>query len=133
MNAQEQKNLSKAIKCWNPPLNQDPNLKRKVWHRIDQIETDRRSASLFHNMWNVLQQSEVLSLKPVFATIFLILCVLIGVFMAEKRIVKEQDEVNRRYASQYIEMIDPVSKLAQMNIEKIPENKNVPSTPPTSP
>lgn len=81
-----------------------PRLRGRVWSRI--ANEDKEPAAL-PSFFRLVQG--ILS-RPIYATVFVLACVLGGLLLAELRVVHLQAERNGQLAESYKQVIDPLIK-----------------------
>jgi hypothetical protein len=96
--------LDPLLDRWAEQPEPDPGLAREVWRRIALSEEAGRRTSGF---WGELDS--VLS-RPAFATLFVASCALLGLFLAEVRLNRQQQEHSAQLARSYLQLIDPLLK-----------------------
>jgi hypothetical protein len=94
--------LDPILDRWSEADEPAPNLAPEVWRRIAQHE-NRAPEGLF---------SEVIAglSRPPFAAMFVACCALLGLFLAEVRVNREQREHSSQLARSYLLLIDPLLK-----------------------
>jgi hypothetical protein len=88
---------------------------------LDQWKTDPAGRSLASDVWRELEHRDALSrptrlldrletifARPSFSIVFVISCVLLGLFLAEVRVAKLQSARSTALAQSYIELINPL-------------------------
>ena len=94
--------LDPLLDRWSEPGDATPNLAPEVWRRIAQQES-RRPEGLFSEVFVWLS-------RPPFAAMFVACCALLGLFLAEVRVNREQREHSSQLARSYLLLIDPLLK-----------------------
>jgi hypothetical protein len=94
--------LDPLLDRWKPPSGNPPNLAPEVWRRIMLSESTGREG-----FW--AEAAAWLS-RPPFAAMFVASCALLGLFLAEVRVNREQREQSTRLARSYLQLIDPLLK-----------------------
>ncbi len=79
-------------------------IKREVWHRVAMAESAEKTASPFR-FWAGLR--EVFS-RPSFATIFVLACGFLGLFLAEAKVSKAEAARSAQIARSYLMLINPL-------------------------
>lgn len=98
------------------PNDQDPLNKL-----LDQWKVEPRERSLASEVWRELERRDALSrrislldrleavfARPSFSIVFVISCVLLGLFLAEIRVARVQSARSTALAQSYIELINPL-------------------------
>lgn len=80
-----------------PPVDE---LHREVWRRIADAET-----AVEISFWS---RAEKAFRTPSFACAFVAACMLLGLFLAEVRVSREESHRNRQLAQAYVHLIDPL-------------------------
>ena len=93
--------LDPLLDRWAEPPTSDPDLGPEVWRRIALTETKPEPAGLAARI-------ESWFASPPFATAFIVSCVLLGVFLAELRLQREQRQNHAQLARNYLQLIDPL-------------------------
>lgn len=88
---------------------------------LDQWKADPSDRSLASEVWRELEHRDALSrrttllgrleavfARPSFSIVFVISCVLLGLFLAEVRVAKLQSARSTALAQSYIELINPL-------------------------
>ncbi|HEY3754533.1 MAG TPA: hypothetical protein VGL42_00125 [Opitutaceae bacterium] len=91
--------FSELIRRFDAPAPLLSDLERKVRARIELKRA--RKPSLFDRI-------DATFASPSFATVFVVGCVLLGLFTAEARIAHSQAEQTARLERSYLELIDPL-------------------------
>jgi hypothetical protein len=91
--------LDALLDTWTPPA-PPPSLEREVWNRIER--DDRRHGGSWFLSWDTLLS------RPPIAALFVACCVLGGLFFAEWRVARAQEERNARLAESYLKLIAPL-------------------------
>jgi hypothetical protein len=94
--------LDPLLDRWPEPREPAPNLVPEVWRRIAHLESRERDG-----FW-----AEIFSWlsRPPFAAMFVASCALLGLFLAEVRVNREQHEHSSQLARSYLQLIDPLLK-----------------------
>jgi hypothetical protein len=92
--------LDPLLDRWSEPQEPSPNLAPEVWRRIAHLESRG-----LDGLW-----PEVLAWlsRPPFAAMFVACCALLGLFLAEVRVNREQREHSAQLARSYLQLIDPL-------------------------
>ncbi len=94
--------LDPLLERWEVPSEKAPNLAPEVWRRIMLAESHGREG-----LW--AEAAAWLS-RPPFAAMFVASCALLGLFLAEVRVNREQREQSSQLAHSYLQLIDPLLK-----------------------
>jgi type VI protein secretion system component VasK len=94
--------LDPLLDLWKEPSDQAPNLAPEVWRRIMLEESGSREG-----FW--AEAAAWLS-RPPFAAMFVASCALLGLFLAEVRVNREQRAQSSQLARSYLQLIDPLLK-----------------------
>jgi hypothetical protein len=94
--------LDPILDRWSEPGDPTPNLAPEVWRRIAQQES-RGHEGLFSELFEWLS-------RPPFAAMFVACCALLGLYLAEVRVNREQREHSSQLARSYLLLIDPLLK-----------------------
>jgi hypothetical protein len=94
--------LDPLLDRWKEPAEPSPNLAPEVWRRIMLSEGRGRDG-----FWAEI--AAWLS-RPPFAAMFVVSCALLGMFLAEVRVNREQREQSSQLARSYLQLIDPLLK-----------------------
>jgi hypothetical protein len=86
---------------WKESREPTPNLAPEVWRRI--MLAEAREGGLWAEMTAWLA-------RPPFAAMFVATCALLGLFLAEVRVNREQREHSSQLARSYLQLIDPLLK-----------------------
>lgn len=92
--------LDPLLDRWTESGEPAPNLAPEVWRRIMLAEGGRREG-----FW--AEVSAWLS-RPPFAAMFVASCALLGLFLAEVRVNRQQREQSTQLARSYVQLIDPL-------------------------
>lgn len=92
--------LDPLLDCWKEPRGPVPDLAPEVWRRIAHLE-NQRSEGLWSEAFDWLA-------RPPFAAMFVVCCALVGLFLAEVRVNREQSEHSKKLALSYLQLIDPL-------------------------
>jgi type VI protein secretion system component VasK len=95
--------LDPILDLWKEPSEPAPNLAPEVWRRIMLEESGTREGFW---AWAAAWLS-----RPPFAAMFVASCALLGLFLAEVRINREQREQSSQLARSYLQLIDPLLKV----------------------
>jgi hypothetical protein len=102
--------LDPLLDRWTEPVDPAPNLAHEVWRRIAQVEGSRREG-IWTEMFAWLS-------RPPFAVMFVASCALLGLFLAEVRVNREQRAHSSQLARSYLQLIDPLLKAG--SVSKLP-------------
>lgn len=102
--SQEPDSLSELIRRFDAPPPLPPGLELKVRTRVELSRA--RPPSLFARI-------DATFARPSFAAVFVVGCVLLGLFTAEARIAHSQAEQTARLERSYLALIDPVVNSAK--------------------
>jgi hypothetical protein len=94
--------LDPILDLWKEPSEAAPDLTPEVWRRILREESGSREG-----FW--AEAAAWLS-RPPFAAMFIASCALLGLFLAEVRVNREQREQSSQLARSYLMLIDPLLK-----------------------
>jgi hypothetical protein len=94
--------LDPLLARWSEPSGPQPNLAPEVWRRIALAEGSRRDG-----IW---AEIDAWLSRPPFAALFVASCALLGLFLAEVRVNREQREHSMQLARSYLQLIDPLLK-----------------------
>jgi hypothetical protein len=94
--------LDPLLERWKVPSEPSPNLAPEVWRRIMLADEGVRDG-----FW--AEAAAWLS-RPPFAAMFVASCALLGLFLAEVRVNREQREHSSQLARSYLQLIDPLLK-----------------------
>jgi hypothetical protein len=102
--------LDPLLDRWTEPTDRVPNLAPEVWRRISHLESSRQEGPL----------SEIFAWlsRPPFAAMFIASCALLGLFLAEVRVNREQREHSAQLARSYLQLIDPLLRVD--SVAKLP-------------
>jgi hypothetical protein len=95
--------LDPLLDRWSEPADSAPNLAPEVWRRIAHLESSR-SEGIWTDVFAWLS-------RPPFAAMFIASCALLGLFLAEVRVNREQREHSSQLARSYLQLIDPLLKV----------------------
>ena len=93
--------LDSLLDRWPEPPAPAPSLAPEVWRRVALAETGAGPAGLAARI-------ESWFASPPFATAFVVSCVLLGFFLAELRLMRQQRESHAQLARNYLQLIDPL-------------------------
>jgi len=93
--------LEPILNRWKDPA-PGRSLAPEVWRRIAQLE-DRRPAGLW-------AEFDAWLARPPFAVLFVTCCALLGLFLAEVRVNRAQQEHSAELARSYLRLIDPLMR-----------------------
>jgi hypothetical protein len=96
--------LDPLLDRWTEPRAPVPNLAPEVWRRIAQAE---RNGSGIGAIW---AEVDAWLSRPPFAALFVTSCALLGLFLAEVRVNRQQREQGALLARSYLQLIDPLLK-----------------------
>jgi hypothetical protein len=94
--------LDPLLDRWKEPDLPQPSIAAEVWRRIELEEKDRGGG-----IWAGI---EAWLSRPPFAILFVVSCALLGLFMAEVRVNREQRAHSAQLARSYLQLIDPLMK-----------------------
>jgi hypothetical protein len=94
--------LDPLLDRWSEPDGPTPGLAPEVWRRI--MLTQNRPREGF---WG---EMDAWLSRPPFAVLFVTCCALLGLFLAEVRLNREQREHSAHLARSYLLLIDPLLK-----------------------
>ncbi len=95
--------LDPLLDRWTEPHERAPNVAPEVWRRIAHLESSRREGA-WSDIFGWLS-------RPPFAVMFVASCALLGLFLAEVRVNREQREHSSQLARSYLLLIDPLLKV----------------------
>ncbi|EDY81882.1 hypothetical protein VDG1235_1502 [Verrucomicrobiia bacterium DG1235] len=98
------KQLDEALELWKDVKVDHPRLNSRVWARV--ANEDKEPAAL-PNFLNLVQS--ILS-RPMYASAFVVACILGGLLLAELRVAQQQVERGNQLAESYKQVIDPLIK-----------------------
>jgi hypothetical protein len=104
--------LDPLLDRWSEPPEPNPNLAPEIWRRIALIESNRRESGGF---WDIV---DAWLSRPPFAVLFVVSCALLGLFLAEVRVNRQQREHSAQLMRSYLQLIDPLLK--EGPVSKIP-------------
>lgn len=96
--------LDPLLNQWAKTPDPSPRLASEVWRRIalaEQAERHPRGLRAGIEAWFS---------KPPFAMMFVAVCALLGLFLAELRVNHQQRERSTQLARSYLQLIDPLLK-----------------------
>ena len=99
--------LDPLLDLWAETPKPPPRLSAEVWHRIA-----RHEAAPTPTGWAAV---EAWFARPPFAVLFIACCALLGLFLAEVRLNREENARSAQLARSYLQLIDPL--LATRNQE----------------
>lgn len=94
--------LDPLLDRWTETPGPPPRLSAEVWRRIAVAEGSAGTTEGFR------AALEAWFSRPPFATMFLISCALLGLFLAELRVSHLQRERSEQLARSYLQLIDPL-------------------------
>jgi hypothetical protein len=94
--------LDPLLDRWSEQPEPSPSMAPEVWRRIAKAEKARRRPGEF---WSDL---DALLSRPAFAAMFVTSCALLGLFLAEVRLNRQQREHSAALARSYLQLIDPL-------------------------
>lgn len=98
--------LDPLLDRWAGPAGPDASLVPEVWHRI---ALEERNQGVFARL---LVSVDAWLSRPPFAALFVTCCALLGLFLAEVRVNRQQREQSAQLARSYLQLIDPLLKTA---------------------
>jgi|GEM_PF-728974 hypothetical protein len=96
--------LDPLLDRWDGPGGTDTNLSPEVWRRI---ALEERGRGGFARFWTEI---DAWLSRPPFAALFVTCCALLGLFLAEVRVNRQQREQSALLARSYLQLIDPLLK-----------------------
>jgi len=96
--------LDPLLDRWAEPPEPNPNLTSEVWRRIALTESTRRESG---GSWSSV---DAWLSRPPFAVLFVASCALLGLYLAEVRVNRQQREHSALLARSYLQLIDPLLK-----------------------
>ena len=96
--------LDPLLDRWANPPDPAPRLAAEVWRRIGIAESGARAPG---GLWGAMGLWLV---RPQFATLFVISCALLGLFLAQLRVTEREREHSSLLARSYLQLIDPLLK-----------------------
>jgi hypothetical protein len=96
--------LDPLLDHWSETPDPSPRLASEVWRRIALAEETTHQTQGF---WAGI---EAWFARPPFAAMFVALCALLGLFLAEVRVNHQQRERSTQLARSYLQLIDPLLK-----------------------
>lgn len=100
----EDKELDAALELWDDVKIDPSRLSSRVWARV--ANEDKELAAL-PSFFRLIQ---TLLCRPVYASVFVASCVLLGLLVAELRVVKMESDRHEQLAEAYKQFIDPLLK-----------------------
>lgn len=100
----EQDPLNTLLDQWKVEP-KERSLASEVWRELEHRDALSRRISL-------LDRLEAIFARPSFSIVFVICCVLLGLFLAEIRVAKIQSARSTALAQSYIELINPLLETA---------------------
>ena len=94
--------LDPLLNQWSATPDPSPRLASEVWRKIAVEESKQETAT---GWWPRL---ESLFARPSFAVMFIVICTLSGLFLAELRVNNLQRERSAQLARSYLLLIDPL-------------------------
>ena len=94
--------LDPLLDRWGDVPEPPPDLSAEVWRRIAQHDGAPGESGGF---WRALDEWLA---RPPFAALFVACCALLGLFLAEVRINRQQRERSAEIARSYVQLIDPL-------------------------
>lgn len=97
--------LDELLNAWESVEIDHPRLGHRVWSRIASEEEASQHAfpSFFKLVHGVLS-------RPIYASAFVVACVLFGLLLAEMRVAQQQAKRGEQLAESYKQVIDPLLK-----------------------
>lgn len=99
--------LDPLLDRWGDVPEAPPDLSAEVWRRIAQKEEALNGSPGF---WRAV---DAWMSRPPFAALFVASCALLGLFLAEVRINRQQRERSAELARSYVQLIDPLLKAGE--------------------
>jgi hypothetical protein len=96
--------LDPLLDRWAKTPDPASHLASEVWRRIALTESSSREAD---GIWAAIAAWLV---RPQFATLFVVSCALLGLFLAEVRVTAREREHSVLLARSYLQLIDPLLK-----------------------
>ncbi len=93
--------LDSLLDRWKDSPEPPPHLPTEVWRRIAVIDNRTERIAL-------LPRIETAFRRPSFAIAFVAACMLLGLFLAEIRLARLQEERGAQIAQSYLRLIDPL-------------------------
>lgn len=93
--------LDRLLDSWRDPTAPLPSLAPEVWRRVARAESDGETRS----WWRAAVARFT---RPAAALCFVASCVLLGLFLAEARAVREERAQSARLVRSYLELVDPL-------------------------
>ncbi|HYP16498.1 MAG TPA: hypothetical protein VEQ65_04745 [Opitutus sp.] len=97
--------LDPLLDHWSQTPDPSPRLTSEVWRRIALAEEASHPARA--GFWAGIESWFA---RPPFATMFVASCALLGLFLAEVRVNRLQQERSAQLARSYLQLIDPLLK-----------------------
>ena len=94
--------LDSLLDRWSKTPEPPPRLAADIWNRIALAEKQAVASPAW---WTVV---ETWFNRPPFAALFVACCALLGLFLAEIRVSRQQEERNQQLARSYLQLIDPL-------------------------
>jgi hypothetical protein len=94
--------LDPLLDRWSETPDPAPHLAAEVWRRVALAERGAREPGGF---WAALATWLV---RPQFATLFVVSCALLGLFLAQVRVTEREREHSALLARSYLQLIDPL-------------------------
>jgi hypothetical protein len=94
--------LDPLLDRWSETPEPGPQLAAEVWRRVALAERGARDSGGF---WAAL---ETWLVRPQFATLFVVSCALLGLFLAQVRVTEREREHSALLARSYLQLIDPL-------------------------
>jgi hypothetical protein len=98
--------LDPLLDHWSETPEPSPRLASEVWRRIALAEEASHPAAAA-GFWAAVHSWFA---RPPFAAMFIAVCALLGLFLAEVRVNQQQQERNAQLARSYLSLIDPLLK-----------------------
>lgn len=96
--------LERDLELWKDVEIEHPRLAARVWSRVANEDNEPARLPTFFNLVQSLLS------RPVYATAFVVACVLSGLLLAELRVAQRQVERGDQLAESYKQVIDPLIK-----------------------
>jgi hypothetical protein len=94
--------LDPLLDRWSETPDPAPRLAAEVWRRVALAESGSRDPGGF---WAAMGAWLV---RPQFATLFVVSCALLGLFLAQVRVTEREREHGALLARSYLQLIDPL-------------------------